>query len=240
MRLQDASASSSGLCVVFTDRAPEAEMKKKLHLPGKRHVDLYGVPHPWEVDGGNIWYRALAETIIFILPQCSDFTTSTSDWWPKFYRFCPPNYPRFPLAICPTIIALVEARIMSCLDAPDSFLLELLQTLLHGIAREMILKYKSDFFRLRINHVTLSLQSNQLSGLPPAMSMYSHFLEKALLFHTFCAYTVFSNCPRLHSCPVYSARTILLCLSAEVSSALPTDINHPQKCAPLALCTGLY
>lgn len=46
--------------------------------------------------------------------------------------------PKFPLPLCPHM-ALVEVLILSCLDAQDSFLLELLWTLFHGIAREMIL-----------------------------------------------------------------------------------------------------
>lgn len=87
-------------------------------------------------------------------------------------------------------------------------------------------------------HVTLSLESNHISGPPPATSVCSHFLKKTELSPTVVP-AVSSISSGLHACPVCSSRTVLLCSGVKASSALLTDSVTPLQCAPLALCTGL-
>ena len=62
-----------------------------------------------------------------------------------------------------TAIALVEALLISCL----SFLPELLQTMLHGISREMVLNYKSGPWPLWLSLLENCLVEQNVAGLVP-------------------------------------------------------------------------
>lgn len=141
--------------------------------------------------------------------------------------------PKFPRPLCPHHHGLGWGPHDQCLDAQDSFLLELLQTLLYGIAREMSVMYRSDFVRHWTGHATLPLWSNHLSATGNVWVLTLSEEDSALSYYCDCRAS--SICSWLHACPVSSSRTVLLCSGVKSSSAFPTEFSHPLKCAPLAL-----
>lgn len=114
------------------------------------HINFHYLLLPCEVDGGNIWHRALAGKIVFIHP--SVWILQTPCWidGQSLPVLSPKLLPSSSFRSVLLVIALVEDLIICCLGNLDNFLPGLLQTMLHDITREMVLQYRSGLVTLGI------------------------------------------------------------------------------------------
>lgn len=179
------------------------------------HINFYYLLLPCEVDGGNIWHRALAGKIVFIHP--SVWILQIPCWidGQSLPLLSPKLFPSSSFHSVLLVIALVEALIIFCLGTLDNFPPGLLQTMLHGITREMVLKYKSGLVTLRIAIYApmpymdyATLQSYLLSWCPVTIPDVSGKSNALLYFYA------------LHSLIHLPLTPCLFCLFFKDSSAL--------------------